>query len=229
MNLRSFGARSIIKWSVWGLLGILFLVFLIRVLAFENGYYSGKEGSERAIVDENDSEVEELVEEAPSEEEVQEYTVAADLPRYLSIEKLGIKNARILPMGVNSKGELDTPRNIFDVGWYENSGKPGTGGTSIIDGHNGGPHVYGVFKELPSLATGDIIQIERGDGKIFKYKVIDNNEIALNESDSYMVSASKTPEKGKESVTLISCTGEWSAKQDTYLSRQFTRAVLVDE
>ena len=35
-------------------------------------------------------------------------------------------------------------------------------------------------------------------------------------------------EKGKESVTLITCTGEWSDQQQTYLSRQFTRAVLVD-
>ena len=154
--------------------------------------------------------------------------VAPDRPRYLTIEKLGINKARILPMGVNDKGELDTPNNIFDVGWYEASGKPGLGGTMIIDGHNGGPHVLGVFKSLPSLAEGDIITVERGDGVVYNYKVVESTTVALSESDEYMATAARSPERGKESVTLISCTGEWSQQQGTYLSRQFVRAVLAD-
>ncbi|MBR3246345.1 class F sortase [Candidatus Saccharibacteria bacterium] len=222
------GPRTIIKWVIWGVVGILFLVFLIRVLSFENAYYNEKDGSERAVTAISQSD-EELVEEKPSENEVREYTVAPDRPRYLTVEKVGIVNARILPMGVNTDGELDTPRNIFDVGWYEGSSKPGQGGTLIIDGHNGGPHVHGVFKELPSLSKGDIIKVERGDGEVFRYEVVENNAIALNESNAYMSTASRSPEPGTESVTLISCTGEWSQAQDTYLSRQFTRAVLIND
>ena len=132
-------------------------------------------------------------------------------------------------MGINEKGELDTPRNIFDVGWYENSGKPGEGNTMMIDGHNGGPHVHGVFKDLPSLVIGDVIIIERGDGVVFKYEVVENKAVSLSESNKYMIEAAKSPEKGKESVTLITCTGEWSDQQQTYLSRQFTRATLIEE
>ena len=98
----------------------------------------------------------------------------------------------------------------------------------IIDGHNGGPHVLGVFKDLPNLVEGDIIAVERGDGKVFKYKVVENKSVLLSESDAYMAVAARSPEAGKESVTLISCTGEWSQQQKTYLSRQFTRAVLVE-
>ena len=140
-----------------------------------------------------------------------------------------MKNSRILPMGVNTSGELDTPGNIFDVGWYEASGKPGQGGTMIIDGHNGGPQVHGVFKNLPDLVAGDIIKVERGDGAIFNYKVVENKTVPLSESDAYMTAAARSPEPGVESVTLITCTGEWSQQQGTYLSRQFTRAILVDE
>ena len=220
------GWRKILKWTIWSLLLIIFLVFLIRVATFESSYYSEKEGSERAVSDQiND---EELDETEPTESEVTEYTVAPDRPRYLTIEKLGVSKSRILPMGVNSAGELDTPNNIFDVGWYEDSGKPGEGSTMMIDGHNGGPHVYGVFKSLPNLVEGDIIQVERGDGVIFKYSVVENKTVALEDSNGYMATAAKSPEAGKESVTLISCTGEWSQQQGTYLSRQFTRAVLVD-
>lgn len=227
MSLKIKGWRKIVKWSVWALLAILLIVFLVRVLVFENNYYGEKEGSERsaAIVNEGTD----LDETEPTDDEVKEYTVAPDRPRYLTVEKLGVKNARVLPMRVNTSGELDTPRNIFDVGWYEASGKPGQGGTLMIDGHNGGPHVHGVFKNLPDLATGDIIKIERGDGAVFNYKVVENKTVPLEDSDAYMSAAARSPEPGTESVTLITCTGEWSSKQQTYLSRQFTRAILVDE
>ena len=224
------GRRDIIKWAIWTVIAVVFLAFLIRVVTFEESYYSGKEGSERVVVEAQaeEEEEEELVEVPPTEEEVHEYVVAPDRPRYLTVEKLGIVNARILPMGVNAKSELATPNNIFDVGWYEGSGKPGQGGTLIIDGHNGGPHVHGVFKDLPALAAGDIIKVERGDGVVYKYKVVENKDVPLSESDKYMATAARSPEVGKESVTLISCTGEWSQTQRTYLSRQFTRAVLVE-
>lgn len=228
MSLKIKGWRRIIKWTIWSVVGILFLIFLVRILAFENSYYNEKEGSERATIETSEVE-EELIEEEPTEAEIREYVVAADRPRYLSIEKLGINKARVLPMGINTKGELDTPRNIFDVGWYEASGKPGQGGTLIIDGHNGGPHVLGVFKNTPSLVEGDIITIERGDGVVYRYAVKENVEVPLSEADAYMVTAARSPMPGEESVTLISCTGEWSQQQGTYLSRQFTRAVLTEE
>lgn len=227
MNLKIKGGwKRIVKWGLCLILAILLLVFLIRVATFENDYYSSKEGSERAVTEQSSSD--ELDETQPSEAEVAEYTVAPDRPRYLTIEKLGVNKSRILPMGVNSAGELDTPNNIFDVGWYEGSGKPGEGKTMMIDGHNGGPHVYGVFKNLPSLVEGDIIQVERGDGAVFKYAVVENTAVPLAESNEYMSTAAKSPKAGKEAVTLITCTGEWSQQQGTYLSRQFTRAVLTD-
>lgn len=231
MSLKIKGWRKITKWAIWGVLGVLFLVFFIKVATYEASYYSDKEGSERAVAEAvtgEQPEEEELIEEEPTEQEVREYVVAPDRPRYLSISKLGINKARILPMGVNASGELDTPRNIFDVGWYEASGKPGQGGTMVIDGHNGGPHVLGVFKNLPSLASGDIITVERGDGVIYNYEVVENQSILLSEADAYMATAAKSPQPGKESVTLISCTGEWSQQQRTYLSRQFVRAVLAE-
>ena len=231
MSLKIKGWRKITKWAIWGVLGVLFLVFFIKVATYEASYYSEKEGSERAVaeaVTDEQPEDEELIEEEPTEQEVREYVVAPDRPRYLSISKLGINKARILPMGVNASGELDTPRNIFDVGWYEASGKPGQGGTMVIDGHNGGPHVLGVFKNLPNLVSGDIITVERGDGVIYNYEVVENQSISLSEADAYMTTAAKSPQLGKESVTLISCTGEWSQQQRTYLSRQFVRAVLAE-
>lgn len=230
MSLKiSMSWRRALRLAAWIIFATLFLVFFIRVATWEDAYYREKEGSERDVVEANGiADVVELIEEEPTEEEVYEYTVAPDRPRYLSIDALGIYNSRVLAMGINEQGALDTPRNVFDVGWYEASGKPGEGKTLVIDGHNGGPHVYGVFKRLPDLGIGDIITIERGDGLIYHYSVSENKEIPLSESDKYMSVALKSPEKGRESVTLISCSGEWSQQQGTYLSRQFVRAVLVN-
>ena len=218
--------KVVLKWAAVGLFAVLFLAFFLRLAIWENNYYNEKDGSERAEVVEIVEE--ELIEEEPTEEEVIEYTVAPDRPRYLTIEKLGIYNARILPMGLKASGELATPNNIFDVGWYEASGKPGEGGTMLIDGHNGGPRVQGVFKDLPNLVAGDKITVERGDGLKYVYTVVENVTVPLEDSDKYMSTALHSPEEGKESISLITCTGEWSQTRKTYLSRQFTRAVLVE-
>ena len=225
MSLKISSGRTIIKWLIISVIAILITVFYVKVLVYEHNYYNEKEGSERAIALDFEEELEEV---PPTAEQVAEYTVAPDRPRYLSVAKLNIVNARVLPMGVNEKGELGTPNNIFDVGWYYESGKPGKGGTLLIDGHNGGPHVQGVFKALPSLSEGDIIVIERGDGEIFQYSVVENISVPLSQSNDYMATAMRSPMAGKESITLISCAGEWSQAQRTYLSRQFVRAILVN-
>ncbi len=222
------GWKTIVKWVALALIALLVLIFFIRVATWEADYYARMEGSEREVTETVDWQ-EELVEEEPTVTEVREYTVAADRPRYLSIDKLGISNARVLSVGVTAAGALATPANIFDVGWYNASGKPGEGRVMIIDGHNGGPHVYGVFKRLPELVVGDIIKIERGDGAVFSYEVVENTTVSLDDANTYMNTSARRPAvNGKEGLTLITCTGEWSQAQKTYLSRQFVRAVLVE-
>lgn len=218
---------------IWGILAIIFLICVLRVIIWEHNYYKEKEGSTRATAVANtiapeDTE-EDVNEEDVTEQQKQAYKVAADRPRFLSIEKLGIDRARVLEIGVTNSGRLQTPAGIYDVGWYNNSGKPGQGKTLLIDGHNGGPTKEGVFKRLPELEIGDIIMVERGDGKHFRYQVVENEEVALAEADSKMQKMLTSPEPGRESLSLITCTGVWSQVQQTYLSRQFVRAVLVEE
>lgn len=224
--------KRIIQWVAITAVVVFVGSCFVRLMVWEDNYYREKEGSERDVVAKEaavvEKEAEPLIEVEPTEQEIYEYWVAPDLPRYLSIPKLNIYDRRVLQVGINPTGELATPNNIFDVGWYESSGKPGTGGTMLIDGHNGGPNVYGVFKYLPDLEAGDFITIERGDGVLFQYQVVENIAVSLEEADKYMATALRSPEPGRESLTLITCTGEWSDLRYTYLSRQFTRAVLVE-
>lgn len=226
-----FNWKKNLPTIIWGTILLILAVCLIRVAIWEHNYYRRMEGSPRAVVDNNtnapsndnnvnEDDIDELMKQA--------HKVAPDRPRFLSIEKLGIDRARVLEIGVNNIGQMLTPDSIFDVGWFRGSDKPGLGGTMVMDGHNGGPTKEGVFKHLPELEKGDIIMIERGDGKFFRYEVYDNVTVPLSEANDYMKTIMKTPEKGKESLSLITCTGEWSQWQRTYLSRQFLRAVLVE-
>ena len=224
MSLKVKNYKQYLPKIIWSIIGLALVAFIFRVAIWEHNYYTEKEGSERAVAESSgpDLEVEE------DEPDSESYTVAADRPRYLSIEKLGVKNARILEVGINSNGELSTPKNIFDAGWYFASGKPGFGGTMLLDGHNGGPTKDGIFKHLDTLTIGDLITVERGDGEIFTYSVIENASVDLDESDAWMSRVQQSPESGKESLSIITCTGEWSQARNTYLSRQFLRAVLVE-
>lgn len=217
---------------IWGAVILVVVGCLLRVAIWEHFYYKEKEGSTRATAITNTiapEEAENVDENDVTSDDKNNYKVAPNKPRFLSISTLGIDRARVLEVGLNNIGRLQVPASIFDVGWYRSSGKPGTGGTLLLDGHNGGPTKEGVFKHLPELAIGETITIERGDGKFFKYKVVENEEVPLSEADSHMQKMQESPEKGKESLSIITCTGVWSQVQQTYLSRQFLRAVLVEE
>ncbi len=204
--------------------------FFTKIWLWENSYYAEKNGSERvAAVNTSENAEPEVDETVPTEQEIVEYTVAPDLPRYLSIPSIGVSKSRVLALGLTSSGALSTPISIFDAGWYYNSGKPGAGGTMVIDGHNGGPTMTGIFKRLPEVPIGESVIIERGDGAVFEYKVVENNTIPLSEADNYMSVAMTSPESGKEALTIITCTGGWIRGQATYDSRQFLRAVLVEK
>lgn len=219
--------------QVIGIIILLLLAgFIARVAIWEHNYLERMEGSERHLppniggiggVGETEEEVDE---ERPTETEITEYVVAPEKPRYFSIPSLGINNTRIVEIGLKSNGEIATPYNIYDVGWYQNSALPGTNGVTVMDGHGGGPGI-GIFGSLPKISVGAEIFIEMGDGRAFRYRVVDTATKALGEeANSYMTEAFTSPETGTGSLTLITCTGDYWLASRTYSHRFFLRAVL---
>jgi len=140
----------------------------------------------------------------PNDTAISQYMVAADLPRYLQIPKLGV-NARVMQVGVDSSGALGTPNNVYDTAWYTGSAKPGQPGATLIDGHVSSWTTHGVFYGLNKLKAGDQLQIEKGDGSILNYKVVKTQTYQANNVD---MQAAITPiTAGKSGLNLISCTG----------------------
>jgi len=232
MSLRINSLVRKIPHIILVVFALLFVGCLVKVTVWERNYYDEKEGSARASVGQggaNASGPEEVDETEVTEEEVRAYTVAPDKPRYLMAAFMGQDTkARIREVGLTPSGAMATLASIFDVGWYRNSSKPGQGGTLLMNAHNGGPTKIGIFKYLDQVQVGDRLTIERGDGATFDYEVYESKILPLAEANSYMSAMQTSPVPGRESLSLISCTGEWSQQQRTYLSRAMVRAVLVE-
>lgn len=153
-------------------------------------------------------------------------------PRYLSIPGLKISNARVVQIGtIKDTGQLDSPKSIYDAGWYTKSGLPGAGkGAVLIDGHNGGPTKGGIFENLGSLSKGSEIIIERGDGQRITYQVADNREMSVedinNESNPLgMKTMLNSMDPKKEGLNMITCVGDWDYSKNTFNKRVMLRAV----
>jgi len=142
----------------------------------------------------------------PSDNALASHKVAPDLPRLITIPSLEV-SARVLRMGVKPSGELKTPNNVFDTGWYESSAKPGENGAMLIDGHVHGVSKPGVFYKLKKLAPGDAITVERGDGKILHYSVVKSRVYAANDVDMAAAVSSASPDK--PGLNLITCDGAY--------------------
>lgn len=169
----------------------------------------------------------EVIEIPVEKAQIASHTVPSDHPRYFSMPALNITKARILSVGVDSKNqEIGTPANIFDVGWYNQSGRQGQAGKVIfLDGHNGGPNVDGIFKKLPNVSLGTTFTIERGDGVTTSYKVFENYNLKIDEFDQEKMANVLKPSDGKETAVIVSCTGKWIPAKNTYDERVIVRAI----
>lgn len=138
----------------------------------------------------------------------------------LMIPKIGV-DAPFSVKQVGTDGQMPNPNGPEDVAWYDFSqwpglgGLPGKGGNVVLAGHvdyiNYGP---AVFWRLHELEPGDTIEIRLGDGTTATYKIEFNKTIEAAAADwTPIVEAT-----ADESVTLITCGGEFSAGH--YTNRQ---------
>lgn len=151
------------------------------------------------------------------------YQVPPDHPKELKIPSLKV-DASIIPVGILKTGDLATPGNIFDTGWYSSSALPGQGGAMLIDGHVSGPTQHGVFYNIKSLKQGDKISVVRGDGQTFTYTVVTSKVYDAGSVD--MNAAMQPITFGKPGLNLITCTGKLDSTDTHFLQRVVVFAAL---
>lgn len=143
-------------------------------------------------------------------------------PKRIFIPELNI-DAEIKEVGITEKGNIASPRNFSDAGWYKYGPLPGEEGTAVIDGHvDNGLALPGVFRNLDKLKIGDSVYIETSDNKTLRFVV--------NQIDIYDYQA-KTPfkENGDPKLILITCTGDFQPEVRTHNRRLVVTAVPAED
>jgi hypothetical protein len=164
----------------------------------------------------------------PSDEEVANWTVEPDRPRYMTIPAIGMHNARVEALGlVADSDQLAAPDNIWNVGWYINSAKPGVNGTGLYDCHTFFNADGGLCDAMPNAAvSGTEITIERGDGAKLVYGVVENKTMTVEEANEYMSILLQPPAGAKQSISIITCSGKYNLQTQTSSHRTVIRAIL---
>lgn len=153
----------------------------------------------------------------------------------LRIPVLGV-DAAVGRRYVNAK--MPDPTGPGDVVWYDFSewdglgGVPGGGGNAVFSGHVDynlqipWAEAYyrgeGVFYALNLLSPGDVIEVEVG-GKIMQYTVKWTRQVAADGPDNVWLPI-LTGDVAVDSITLITCGGEFDVATKTYRDRFIVRA-----
>ena len=151
-----------------------------------------------------------------------EMQAAEMLPAKLLIPSISV-NAKVQHVGITKKGNMATPRNFSDVGWYKYGTVPGRLGSAVIAGHvDNGFALPGVFKHLERVQKGDDVYVEMENGDVLHYIVTGFSTYDY-DADAKTVFG----EKDKRYLKLITCTGAWMPQHRTHDKRLVVTAVEV--
>lgn len=163
--------------------------------------------------------------ETPPEHACSNYHVADSQPRKIEVPSVDISGC-IQKVGVDQNNAIAVPTNIHLAGWYVGSALPGEKGVSIIDGHVLGRYQDAIFKALKDIKPGDIIRIQFGDHSWKEFETIDTNSYPVKESKDPLFAQHPTADR---QLTLITCSGAFDAKTQSYDRRTIVRAVYKAE
>ncbi len=203
-------------------------VFIFSLLVSIQSFVTNNEAKEQiATLGENITKDEQGVSEGtsdePSEEHIPESAILSFMPsnpedpRYLRIPDINVFS-RIKSLGVTPGGAVDTPKNIYDTGWYNEGARPGNAvGSSLILGHVSGWTGPGVFKNVNKLAVGAKFEIEKGTGEKINYEVTRTEQVVAIEVDMSKILATEVA--GEHDIKLMTCSGKYNKETKSFEDR----------
>ncbi len=130
-------------------------------------------------------------------------------------------DSRIIPMGINDKGEMDVPSgDTLGVGWYKFGTKPGNMGSPVLDAH-----VYAAFEDLDDLKKGERVYVTDENGIEREFVVEESTLYPYDHVPPYEL----FERADKKRLNLITCAGRPTLDGSTYTKRLIVYAVLAEE
>lgn len=144
-------------------------------------------------------------------------------PVQLVIPKINI-DTKIQEVGITKKGNMATPNNFVDAGWYKYGTIPGNVGSAVIAGHvDNGVALPAVFYNLKELQPGDEIFITNENNELLTF-IVTGSEVYAFDAKADGVFA----EDSGKLLKLITCSGVWMQKYRTRDKRLVVTAVLSE-
>ena len=134
---------------------------------------------------------------------------------------------KVNPVGIESDGSLETPKNWNEAGWYTGSAMPGQTGNVLINAHYddnlGRPAAFWLLK---NIKIGDKVILENEFGKVYTYEVTEFFYIDIRDPERLKIFDDVD---GKSTITLITCGGVWSSQEGTYNKRLVVKGEVFAE
>lgn len=136
------------------------------------------------------------------------------VPNRVRIPALNI-DARVLPVGVDTAGDVAIPENIQELGWYQYGPAPGAPeGSIVVVGHvDSATQGLGAFFHLATLTAGDTISVTSADQHQWEYTVVGRETYPKTTIPLEALFSST----GEPRLTLITCGGRFDTAKRSYL------------
>ena len=136
-------------------------------------------------------------------------------PITLIIPKLGVDTS-IEHVGVTKEGDMATPSDSKNAGWYRFGTVPGMKGSAVAAGHldnkDGSP---AVFARLAELVEGDDVYVVNEKGEKLHFKVTSKKSYDYDIPDTKEIFGPAPVPR----LNLITCNGAWLKGQSVYSKR----------
>ena len=143
-------------------------------------------------------------------------------PVSVSVPRIGVRS-RLVDLGLDADGAMEVPADPARAGWYTGSVTPGALGPAVIAGHVTWDRAPAVFSRLGTLRRGDLVAVERADGRTAVFTV---DRVAR-------FSKSRFPTRevygtiDHAGLRLITCGGTYDAVRHRYLDNVVVFATLT--
>jgi LPXTG-site transpeptidase (sortase) family protein len=156
----------------------------------------------------------------------------AAAPPAISVQNMRLQlpgfgvDSPVLNMGFDrNSGEMQIPHEAHLVAWYDFSAAPGQPGNAVFAAHVDWRGARGAFWDLRHLQVGDEITVE-ADGKVLRYQVFEAYHVRPDEADMSVIIGQRS---GPETITLITCGGNFNTSIRAYEERVIVRAERIDD
>lgn len=132
---------------------------------------------------------------------------AASAPARIELPALGVDTV-VVPVGVDSEGEMEVPPDVSTVGWYRFGPVPGAAaGSAVLSGHvDDYRQGAGVFARIGDLGPGDVVRVVDDAGISREFSVLSREEWSKDE-----VPLDRLFDRGGDSrLVLITCGGTFN-------------------